>query len=131
MAKSYLYPFPVYEALLSNGEEVRLSFWSPANRPIDMEAGRRAIMATSAALSDKTQWVKEADGWHNRYIPQAEIICGYVEHASIGRVEDKLESAPQRRKAVNWRKALADIRTSLAAGKADFALSQLDAILAA
>lgn len=38
-----LYPFPVYEARLSDGTKLRMSFWSPKGAPIDVDRGRRQI----------------------------------------------------------------------------------------
>ena len=40
-AKKCLYPYPVYEAHFADNTVSRLSFWSPRNKPIDFDAGRR------------------------------------------------------------------------------------------
>lgn len=45
-----IYPAPVYEAHLSDGTMARLSFFSPKDKPIDFESGRRA--ADEILLSD-------------------------------------------------------------------------------
>lgn len=40
-----IWPAPVYEARMSDGELIRMSFFSPLGKPVELERGRRLILS--------------------------------------------------------------------------------------
>lgn len=127
-----LYPAPVYIVETGSGETFRLSFWSQRDKPIDFAAGARAVdellltdmdpanarLATRADGSQHLAWARRetvvtleprenehAAGWLGmRASDHGRIVRRWVEHDSIGRVEDTPDNRatfgkPARRKA--------------------------------
>lgn len=99
-------PSPVYEAHMSDGETVRMSFWSPKGKPIDMDAGRRTV--ESILLTDQSAvgtWERSRGYWRC-LLPARDGVAisrAFVEHPSLGgRIEHlprALEAKSVKRKA--------------------------------
>ena len=77
-----LCPAPVYEAHFDDNTYARLSFWTPQDKPIDPDGGRRVIEAMT--------------GWTVTHLPTVcrieaglltgkRLVRGYVEHDVPGR----------------------------------------------
>lgn len=43
-----LYPWPVFEAHFTDGTVTRMSFWSDASKPLDVDMGKRASIKLTA-----------------------------------------------------------------------------------
>ena len=63
--RNCIYPFPVYEAHFDSGRVLRMSFWTPGNKPIDPERGRRLC-----SLSEEDY---------------GKLVDGFVEHDALGK----------------------------------------------
>lgn len=103
-ARKGIYPAPVYEAVLSTGEHVRMSFFSRVGKPINFAAGRAAVEATSAVLdySREPIWIRENGVMYCRHFrkPDVAIVSGHVEITRITghRAETMVEAHRRRAK---------------------------------
>lgn len=118
------FPSPVYEAHLSDGEIVRLSFWSPSKAPVDFALGRAAVeeIALADPRDERRVWFRDPVGgflrarWGRRIparspgkgfaawsravelgkCPRApvHVVRGFVEHHTLG---GKVEDTPENR----------------------------------
>jgi hypothetical protein len=120
MAKSSLYPFPVYVATLANGETARLSFFSPQGKPFDFARGRAAVKAC---------WSRPEGAPCIGTYPPAVVIDGHVEWNGARHDDPYFNAAATVAKTAktNWRELAARARVALAAGDATAALELLKA----
>jgi len=109
--KSGIYPAPIYEAHFADGTIGRCSFWSAAGKPINFAYGKRAVAAVFArpecqvwrpkptvrlyagngeepAIYTPIERADDPATFWTITAPRADIVRGFVEHESIGRIED-------------------------------------------
>lgn len=99
-----LWPCPVIDALMANGERVRMSFHTPVDR-FDADRGRRLVQAVTGSS------IVDATFWHN------------------GCQVDVMDAAPKRKRAVSVAR-IAAIANDSACDPVQ-ALAQIRALLAA
>lgn len=103
-ARKGIYPAPVYEAVLSTGEHIRMSFFSRVGKPINFAAGRAAVEATSAVLdySREPIWIRENGVMYCRHFrrPDVAIVSGHVDLATVTSRSETMIEAYQRRAKV-------------------------------
>lgn len=130
-------PSPIYEAHFSNGARLRLSFWSPGKAPVDFALGRQAleeIYFSDTGNDDGRIWSRAADGGWRSAWPRRHhgitITAAFVEHHTIGRIEDTSENRSFRGPApaplrVNWKVRAEAALLELERGNARAALTIL------
>jgi hypothetical protein len=135
MSKKGIWPPPVYEAHFSDGAIERISFWSPEGKPIVFAHGRTVIEALCLTIWDEERrtWERSPDGsWQGRWARDTKrhIVAGYVEHETIGRIEDKPEARIAQvpvtlRRRVSWQAVANAARDALERGSPAEALGIL------
>ena len=129
----YLYPFPVFEGHFDDGSVLRMSFYSPAGKPVDHAAGARLVTGVTTAQMFQRQiggkmptivnepvygpFVRIDGRWRQPALGNdRKLISGFVEHPSIGRVAYHADQVAAKRTAKATRGALIAAMKALLAG---------------
>ena len=82
----YLYPFPVFEGHFDDGSVLRMSFYSPAGKPVDSDRGAHVVTETQTSVG-YGQFVRIDGRWRQPALRnERKLVSGFVEHPSIGRI---------------------------------------------